>query len=168
MFASLLSNRSILHDTYPPPSSGALYISYQYRSSNLGFSLKTPSKNRRHNNRIPQAVADMSLQHQDFKNQHASDFSRMQHASNMTDNKEEKRRKEQRHRKLSFHQVFLVSEVELNIYIEIDDFDGSLILMAAGDTFRAAPSDQLGIWAERTGCKIVLAEKEKAKASSGR
>ncbi|KAI3698998.1 hypothetical protein L2E82_42963 [Cichorium intybus] len=42
------------------------------------------------------------------------------------------------------------------------------ILMAAGDTFRAAPSDQLGIWAERTGCEIVLAEKEKAKASSGR
>ncbi|KAI3515682.1 hypothetical protein L1887_14585 [Cichorium endivia] len=63
-------------------------------------------------------------------------------------------------------QVFLVSEVELNIYLEIDDFDGSLILMAAGDTFRAAPSDQLGIWTERTGCEIVLPEKEKAKASS--
>ncbi|KAI3699415.1 hypothetical protein L2E82_43707 [Cichorium intybus] len=45
---------------------------------------------------------------------------------------------------------------------------GDEILMAAGDTFRAAPSDQLGIWAERTGCEIVLAEKEKAKASSGR
>ncbi|KAI3505345.1 hypothetical protein L1887_27442 [Cichorium endivia] len=40
------------------------------------------------------------------------------------------------------------------------------ILMAAGDTFRAAASDQLGIWAERTGCEIVLAEKEKAKAPS--
>ncbi|KAI3750662.1 hypothetical protein L2E82_21383 [Cichorium intybus] len=77
-------------------------------------------------------------------------------------------RRDSLHRKLSFHQVFLVSEVELNIYLEIDDFDGILILMAAGDTFRAAPSDQLGIWAERTGCEIVLAEKEKAKASSGR
>ncbi|KAI3709770.1 hypothetical protein L2E82_39536 [Cichorium intybus] len=59
MFASLLSNRSILHDTYPPPSSGSLYRSYRYRLSNLGFSLKTPLNNRRHNRRIPQAVADM-------------------------------------------------------------------------------------------------------------
>lgn len=42
------------------------------------------------------------------------------------------------------------------------------ILMAAGDTFRAAASDQLEIWAERTGCEIVVAEKEKAKAASGR
>lgn len=42
------------------------------------------------------------------------------------------------------------------------------ILLAAGDTFRAAASDQLEIWAERTGCEIVVAEKEKAKASSGR
>lgn len=41
------------------------------------------------------------------------------------------------------------------------------ILIAAGDTFRAAASDQLEIWAERTGCEIVVAEKEKAKASSG-
>lgn len=41
------------------------------------------------------------------------------------------------------------------------------ILLAAGDTFRAAASDQLEIWAERTGCEIVVAEKEKAKASSG-
>lgn len=41
------------------------------------------------------------------------------------------------------------------------------VLMAAGDTFRAAASDQLEIWAERTGCEIVVAEKEKAKASSG-
>lgn len=41
------------------------------------------------------------------------------------------------------------------------------ILMAAGDTFRAAASDQLEIWAERTGCEIVVAEGEKAKASSG-
>ncbi|KAI3699128.1 hypothetical protein L2E82_43189 [Cichorium intybus] len=34
-------------------------------------------------------------------------------------------------RKLSFHQVFFVSEVELNIYLEIDDFDGSLELQKA-------------------------------------
>lgn len=40
--------------------------------------------------------------------------------------------------------------------------------MAAGDTFRAAASDQLEIWAERTGCEIVVAERENAKASSGR
>lgn len=39
--------------------------------------------------------------------------------------------------------------------------------MAAGDTFRAAASDQLEIWAERTGCQIVVAEGEKAKASTG-
>ncbi|XP_074279900.1 cell division protein FtsY homolog, chloroplastic [Silene latifolia] len=43
---------------------------------------------------------------------------------------------------------------------------GSKILMAAGDTFRAAASDQLEIWAERTDCEIVVANKEKAKASS--
>ncbi|CAL0318342.1 unnamed protein product [Lupinus luteus] len=43
---------------------------------------------------------------------------------------------------------------------------GAKILMAAGDTFRAAASDQLEIWAERTGCEIVVAESEKAKASS--
>lgn len=39
--------------------------------------------------------------------------------------------------------------------------------MAAGDTFRAAASDQLEIWAERTGCEIVVAEGEKAKAAAG-
>ncbi|KAJ6729793.1 hypothetical protein OIU85_020678 [Salix viminalis] len=44
--------------------------------------------------------------------------------------------------------------------------DLTAILMAAGDTFRAATSDQLEIWAERTGCEIVVAEGEKAKASS--
>ncbi|XP_024996575.1 cell division protein FtsY homolog, chloroplastic isoform X1 [Cynara cardunculus var. scolymus] len=44
--------------------------------------------------------------------------------------------------------------------------EGASVLMAAGDTFRAAASDQLEIWAERTGCEIVSAEKEKAKASS--
>lgn len=41
------------------------------------------------------------------------------------------------------------------------------VLLAAGDTFRAAAKDQLEIWAERTGCEIVVAEKDKAKASSG-
>ncbi|KEH18962.1 signal recognition particle protein [Medicago truncatula] len=40
------------------------------------------------------------------------------------------------------------------------------ILLAAGDTFRAAASDQLEIWAERTGCEIVVAESEKSKASA--
>ncbi|KAG5037040.1 hypothetical protein JHK82_017814 [Glycine max] len=44
--------------------------------------------------------------------------------------------------------------------------EGAKILMAAGDTFRAAASDQLEIWAGRTGCEIVVAESEKAKASS--
>ncbi|XP_057511406.1 cell division protein FtsY homolog, chloroplastic-like isoform X2 [Actinidia eriantha] len=44
--------------------------------------------------------------------------------------------------------------------------EGAKILMAAGDTFRAAARDQLEIWAERTGCEIVVAEKEKAKASA--
>ncbi|KAM7275084.1 hypothetical protein ACFE04_016950 [Oxalis oulophora] len=44
--------------------------------------------------------------------------------------------------------------------------EGVKILMAAGDTFRAAASDQLEVWAERTGCEIVVAEKDKAKASS--
>ena len=39
--------------------------------------------------------------------------------------------------------------------------------MAAGDTFRAAASDQLEIWAERTGCEIVVAEGQKAKAPTG-
>ncbi|CAB4300295.1 unnamed protein product [Prunus armeniaca] len=41
-------------------------------------------------------------------------------------------------------------------------------LKKTGDTFRAAACDQLEIWAERTGCEIVVAEKEKAKAASGR
>ncbi|CAL9007036.1 unnamed protein product, partial [Prunus brigantina] len=44
--------------------------------------------------------------------------------------------------------------------------EGAKVLMAAGDTFRAAACDQLEIWAERTGCEIVVAEKEKAKAAS--
>ncbi|KHN47520.1 Cell division protein FtsY like, chloroplastic [Glycine soja] len=33
--------------------------------------------------------------------------------------------------------------------------EGAKILMAAGDTFRAATSDQLEIWGERTVCEIV-------------
>ena len=40
--------------------------------------------------------------------------------------------------------------------------------MAVGDTFKAATSDQLEIWAERIGCEIVVAEKDKAKVSSSR
>ncbi|EXC28019.1 Cell division protein FtsY-like protein [Morus notabilis] len=44
--------------------------------------------------------------------------------------------------------------------------EGAKVLLAAGDTFRAAASDQLEIWAERTGCEIVVAEGEKAKAST--
>lgn len=39
--------------------------------------------------------------------------------------------------------------------------------MAAGDTFRAAASDQLEVWAERTGSEIVVAEGENVKAQSG-
>lgn len=44
--------------------------------------------------------------------------------------------------------------------------EGAKVLLAAGDTFRAAASDQLEIWAERTGCEIVAIETDKAKASS--
>ncbi|KAF6167578.1 hypothetical protein GIB67_031161 [Kingdonia uniflora] len=44
--------------------------------------------------------------------------------------------------------------------------EGVKILMAAGDTFRAAAGDQLEIWAERTGSEIVFGEGEKIKASS--
>ncbi|CAA7016932.1 unnamed protein product [Microthlaspi erraticum] len=44
--------------------------------------------------------------------------------------------------------------------------EGTKVLMAAGDTFRAAASDQLEIWAERTGCEIVVAEGDKAKAAT--
>lgn len=41
------------------------------------------------------------------------------------------------------------------------------VLLAAGDTFRAAASDQLEIWAQRTGCEIVIAGNENAKAATG-
>lgn len=33
--------------------------------------------------------------------------------------------------------------------------DGRTVVMAAGDTFRAAAAEQLGLWAERTGAAIV-------------
>ena len=36
--------------------------------------------------------------------------------------------------------------------------DGKKVLLAAGDTFRAAAAEQLTIWAERSGCDIVRHE----------
>lgn len=57
--------------------------------------------------------------------------------------------------------------IQYFIPVDVLIFKVHQILMAAGDTFRAAASDQLEIWAERTGCEIVVAETEKAKASSG-
>lgn len=33
--------------------------------------------------------------------------------------------------------------------------DGKSVLMAAGDTFRAAAIEQLKVWGERTGCKVI-------------
>jgi fused signal recognition particle receptor len=33
--------------------------------------------------------------------------------------------------------------------------NGRTVLMAAGDTFRAAAAEQLGMWADRVGCEIV-------------
>lgn len=45
--------------------------------------------------------------------------------------------------------------------------EGAKILLAAGDTFRAAASEQLEVWAERTGSEIVVADGEKVKAQSG-
>lgn len=41
--------------------------------------------------------------------------------------------------------------------------EGTKVLMAAGDTFRAAASEQLEVWAERTGSDIVVAEKDKGR-----
>ena len=32
---------------------------------------------------------------------------------------------------------------------------GSKVLIAAGDTFRAAAIEQLEIWAERVGCRVM-------------
>ncbi|EMS57234.1 Cell division protein ftsY-like protein [Triticum urartu] len=45
--------------------------------------------------------------------------------------------------------------------------EGAKVLMAAGDTFRAAARDQLEIWAERTGSEIVIDNDKKAQAPSG-
>ncbi|MEL6373818.1 MAG: signal recognition particle-docking protein FtsY [Pseudomonadota bacterium] len=36
--------------------------------------------------------------------------------------------------------------------------EGKSVMMAAGDTFRAAAIDQLKIWGERTGCTVVAGE----------
>jgi len=35
---------------------------------------------------------------------------------------------------------------------------GHSVVLAAGDTFRAAAVEQLGVWAERTGCELVRGE----------
>ena len=35
---------------------------------------------------------------------------------------------------------------------------GRSVLLAAGDTFRAAAAEQLGLWAERAGCELVRGE----------
>uniref|UniRef100_A0A0D9VAH8 SRP54-type proteins GTP-binding domain-containing protein n=1 Tax=Leersia perrieri TaxID=77586 RepID=A0A0D9VAH8_9ORYZ len=44
--------------------------------------------------------------------------------------------------------------------------EGVKVLMAAGDTFRAAARDQLEVWAERTGSEIVIDNDKKAKPES--
>uniref|UniRef100_A0A0E0JTU6 SRP54-type proteins GTP-binding domain-containing protein n=1 Tax=Oryza punctata TaxID=4537 RepID=A0A0E0JTU6_ORYPU len=44
--------------------------------------------------------------------------------------------------------------------------EGVKVLMAAGDTFRAAARDQLEVWAERTGSEIVIDNDKKAKPAS--
>jgi fused signal recognition particle receptor len=36
--------------------------------------------------------------------------------------------------------------------------EGKAVLLAAGDTFRAAAIDQLKVWGERTGCDVVASE----------
>ena len=36
--------------------------------------------------------------------------------------------------------------------------DGKNVMLAAGDTFRAAAIEQLGVWGERTGCPVVARE----------
>ena len=36
--------------------------------------------------------------------------------------------------------------------------DGKKVMLCAGDTFRAAAAEQLGIWAERAGCEFVRHE----------
>lgn len=44
--------------------------------------------------------------------------------------------------------------------------DGTKILMAAGDTFRAAASEQLEVWAKRTGSDIVIGVKDKSRPAT--
>ncbi|KAL2623294.1 hypothetical protein R1flu_003499 [Riccia fluitans] len=44
--------------------------------------------------------------------------------------------------------------------------EGTKVLMAAGDTFRAAAAEQLDVWAERTGSDIVLGEGEKKRPAA--
>lgn len=39
--------------------------------------------------------------------------------------------------------------------------------MAAGDTFRAAASEQLEVWAQRTGSEIVMGEGPKPRPATG-
>lgn len=41
------------------------------------------------------------------------------------------------------------------------------VLMAAGDTFRAAASEQLEVWAQRTGSEIVMGEGPKPRPATG-
>ena len=36
--------------------------------------------------------------------------------------------------------------------------EGKKVMLAAADTFRAAAIEQLGVWAERNGCKLISAE----------
>ena len=42
--------------------------------------------------------------------------------------------------------------------LRANDRRRSLVLLAAGDTFRAAAIEQLGVWGERTGCRVVARE----------
>ncbi|CAI5521728.1 unnamed protein product [Closterium sp. Naga37s-1] len=44
--------------------------------------------------------------------------------------------------------------------------EGAKVLLAAGDTFRAAASEQLEVWAERTGASILTAEGEKTRPAT--
>lgn len=41
------------------------------------------------------------------------------------------------------------------------------VLMAAGDTFRAAARDQLEVWAKRTNSEIVIIKGENVKPTVG-
>ena len=43
--------------------------------------------------------------------------------------------------------------------------DGKTVMLAAGDTFRAAAIEQLKIWGERTGCAVVASEQGSDAAS---